>query len=396
MSRRNHIERRLAGPVAEQPQPVLGQQHLSRVRPPRRPGHPVRRHPPRASRHGLSRVAFAIGAAISGLAAACGGPNGPGQLPDAPAAACPANITVAGVVGGAQAVSYPAPTVTGGTPPVGVTCSPGSGTTFSVGSTTVSCTATDASGRTAQCAFTVTLTAALRLAVTKFVAFGDSFTEGEDGRSLVLVPRSRFIDPTGTYPFLLQALLNSEYSAQPIEVLNQGSSGEDINKGRQRLETTILPTYRPQALLLIDGYNDLLGNCRLSRAQEASSPQCASAITEVVSSYRKMIQAARSSGVRYVFASTLTPSGPYIAGPNVTDRRISLSAISSTNTKLTAVIRTEGATLVDSYAAFVGHEAEYIGDDGLHPRRAGYQALADTFFGVIKSTISSTPAFGPE
>lgn len=356
----------------------------------RAPGGAVRRQdPPRV----LARVAFAIVAAISGLAGACGGPNGPSQLPDAPAAACPANITVSGVVGGAQAVSYPAPTVTGGTQPVGVTCSPGSGTTFSVGSTTVSCTATDASARSAQCTFTVTLTPALRLAVTKFMAFGDSFTEGEDGRRLTLVPH--FIDPTGTYPFLLEGRLNTEYTGQAIQVVNQGRSGEHINEGRQRLER-LLSANPPQALLLLDGYNDLLDVCKASRPQDAGSTQCAAAITEVVSSYRKMIQSAKSARVAYVFASTLTPSGSYIPGPNVTDRRLALSAITSTNTKLTAVIRAEGATLVDSYAAFVGHEAEYIGDDGLHPRPAGYQALADTFFAAIKSTISSTPAFGPE
>jgi lysophospholipase L1-like esterase len=337
-----------------------------------------------------SRRAFASAMVLVGLVS-CGGPNGPSQTPDAPAAACPANVSVSGVVGGAQAVSYPLPAVTGGTQPVGVTCSPGSGSTFAAGSTTVSCTATDASARTAQCTFTVTLTPALRLSVTKFMAFGDSFTEGEDGRSLALVPH--FIDPGGTYPFLLEGMLNNEYAGQGIQVLNRGRSGEYIDKGRQRLVDE-LRANRPQVLLLLDGYNDLLDVCKASRPQDATSPQCAAAITEVVTSYRKMIQSAKSAGVSYVFASTLTPSGPYIPGPNVkTDRRIALSAITTTNTKLTPMVRAEGATLVDSFATFVGHEAEYVADDGLHPRRAGYQALADTFFSAIRDTIGSTPAF---
>jgi len=300
-------------------------------------------------------------------------------------------MSVSGVVGGNQAVSFAVPTVSGGTQPVGITCTPGSGTTFPVGSTTVACTASDASSRTAQCTFTVTLNPALRLAVTKFMAFGDSFTEGEDGRSLRLVPH--FIEPGGTYPFLLNGLLTNEYAAQSVEVLNRGQSGEHINDGRSRLERTELPKYHPQALLLLEGYNDLLDVCKTSQGQEASSPACATAINEIVSSYRKMIQAAKSAGVSYVFASTLTPSGPYIPGPQIkTDRRLALSAITSTNAKLASVIRGEGAILVDSYAAFVGHEAEYIGDDGLHPRRAGFQALADTFFTAIKNTIPSTPA----
>jgi lysophospholipase L1-like esterase len=335
----------------------------------------------------LTRVAVAPAIAI--LLAACGGPNGPGPLPDAPVAACPANVTVPAVVGGSQAVSYPAPTVTGGTQPVSVTCSPASGTTFSTGTTTVSCTAADASARSAQCTFTVTLSPALRLAATKLMAFGDSFTEGEDGRSLRLVPH--FIDPAGTYPFLLEGMLNSEYPAQGIQVLNFGKSGEPIDDGRQRLPGA-LAAQHPQALLLLDGYNDLLAACAESRPLDAASAKCAQVTTDVVTGYRKMIQIAKGAGVAYVFASTLTPSGPFIPGPQVKDRRIALSAILATNTKLAPVVRAEGAVLVDSFAAFAGHEGEYIADDGLHPRRAGYQALADTFFAAIKNTIASTPA----
>jgi lysophospholipase L1-like esterase len=341
----------------------------------------------------LARTAALI--VILMFAAACGSHQGPSPLPDAPAAACPANISISNVVGGSQAVSYALPTVTGGAQPVGITCTPGSGTMFSVGATTVSCTATDARARTAQCTFTITLNAALKLGLTKFMAFGDSFTEGNDGRNLILVPRSSLIDPTGTYPVLLEGLLNAEYTAEPIQVLNVGRSGEPINDGRQRLPDEIRRN-RPQALLLLDGYNDLLGACKVSQGRDANSSQCAAAINEVVSSYRKMIQDARARGVSYTFASTLTPSGPYNPSPNVSDRRIALSAITTTNAKLVPVIQAEGATVVDSYAAFVGHEAEYIGDDGLHPRRAGFQALADTFFAAIKSTISSTPAFRGE
>jgi lysophospholipase L1-like esterase len=344
----------------------------------------------RGSRFAVRLAHVATAAALAMALAACGGPNEPTPPGQPPAAQCPSNVSVAGVFGGAQAVSYALPTVTGGTQPVSVTCAPASGTTFSVGTTTVSCTATDASSRSAQCAFTVTLTPALRLAVTKFMAFGDSFTEGEDGRSLRLVPH--FIDPAGTYPFLLEGMLNMQYAADPIKVLNYGKSGEPIDDGRQRLPRD-LATQHPQALLLLDGYNDLLAACAEKNPVDVGSAKCAAVTTDVVTGYRKMIQIAKNAGVAYVFVSTLTPSGPYIPGPQVkTDRRIALSAITATNTKLVPVAQAEGATLVDSFAAFVGHEAEYIADDGLHPRRAGYQALADTFFAAIKSRVPSTQA----
>jgi lysophospholipase L1-like esterase len=332
-----------------------------------------------------SRAGVAAAAVL--LAAGCDGPAKPTPTPDAPAIACPANLTMRGVPGGMQPVSYAAPTVTGGAPPVTVTCTPGSGTSFSVGTTAVVCNAVDTLSRQAPCSFTVTLTPLL-LSVTKFVAFGDSFTEGEDGRTARL--GFGFIDRTGTYPFLLEARLNNEYPGQSIVVENRGKSGEPIDDGRQRLPGE-LATYHPGALLLLDGYNDLLGSCGDRDPAAASSVECANAITNVVAGYRKMIQIAGSAGVKYVFASTLTPPGPYRAG---TYRRIANSAIVQTNTKLSPIVSAEGAILVDPYPVFIGHEADYVADDGLHLRRAGYQALADTFFATIKSTVASTPAFG--
>ena len=55
----------------------------------------------------------------------------------------------------------------------------------------------------------------------------------------------------------------------------------------------------------------------------------------------------------------------------------------------------EGAVVVDTYARFVGHEAEYVDQDGLHLRPAGYEALAASFFDAIKQTVSSTAALRP-
>jgi len=328
-------------------------------------------------------------AAVVVLTTGCSEPNKPTPTPDAPALACPANITQRGVAGGTQPVSYALPTITGGAAPVSLTCAPSSGTSFSVGTTAVGCTAVDALSRQAQCSFTVTLTPLL-LSVMKFVAFGDSFTEGEDGRTLTLRHGFGFIDPTGTYPVLLQGLLNTEYPGQSITVLNRGISGEPIDSGRARLPS-VLAADRPGALLLLHGYNNLLGSCDANNPQHAASAECETATNDVVDGYRKMIQSAKSAGVTYVFASTLTPSGPFVSGR---DRRIANSAIVRTNTKLAPIIRAEGAILVDPYPVFTGHEAEYIADDGLHPRRAGYDALAQTFFAAVKTNVTSTPAFG--
>ena len=306
--------------------------------------------------------------------------------PDAPAIACPASVTVRGVPGGTQPVTYPAPVVTGGAAPVNVTCTPGSGSPFTAGTTPVACNAVDAMSRPAQCSFTVTLTPLL-LSVTKFVAFGDSFTEGQNGRSGLR--GERIIDVPNAYPTKLQLMLNLEYPGQGIVVSNQGYGGEPVDRARLRLPD-VLANEQGGALLLLDGYNDLLGSCR---PQDANSAQCAATIDDVVAGLRKLIQIAKvpSYGIKYIFVSTLTPPGPHVSG---NDRRIAGQAIVQTNTKLAPMVRAEGAIVVDPYPAFVGHEAEYVDQDGLHLRPAGYQVLADTFFAAIKNTVTSTPGLG--
>ena len=75
-----------------------------------------------------------------------------------PTITCPANVTAGNDPGQCgAAVVYPAPTASDNCPNVNSQCSPASGSFFPVGTTTVSCTATDASGNTATCAFTVTV-----------------------------------------------------------------------------------------------------------------------------------------------------------------------------------------------------------------------------------------------
>ncbi|PGZ75634.1 HYR domain-containing protein [Bacillus sp. AFS029637] len=70
---------------------------------------------------------------------------------------CPNNITKANDPGECGAIVTFQPTVTDNCPGVTFSCSPASGSFFSVGTTPVTCTATDASGNTATCSFTVTV-----------------------------------------------------------------------------------------------------------------------------------------------------------------------------------------------------------------------------------------------
>ncbi|HXF49458.1 MAG TPA: HYR domain-containing protein [Verrucomicrobiae bacterium] len=75
-----------------------------------------------------------------------------------PLLVCPPNQTANASPGRCDAVvSYPAPTATDNCPKTTVSCTPPSGSTFPVGVSTVTCTATDSSGNKSTCSFTVTV-----------------------------------------------------------------------------------------------------------------------------------------------------------------------------------------------------------------------------------------------
>jgi len=314
---------------------------------------------------------------LASLTAGCGGNNGPGPTPpiDPPQIACPADVTIREVSGIAQDVTYPAPTTTGGAAPVSVTCTPPSGSSFALGVTTANCVARDAQAREASCAFRVTVNG-FALTAKKFLAAGDSLTEGQNGLPSI-------IDTPNAYPTKLNALLATFYPGQDTLVVNRGVSGLKVEELEDRLPG-MLVTDRPEAVLLMIGYNNLTLPCAPGLRNTVA---CSEAINHVAVGVRDCIRRIKESpvGVKYIFASTLTPPGP-------TGRsRIDADAIVETNNRMRIWIAAERATLVDSHAVFRGHEAEYVSPDGLHLLAAGYQAVADAFFAAIRSTIPQTP-----
>src|SRR5690606_36251588 len=81
-----------------------------------------------------------------------------GNDTEVPVVTCPADIAVDQIPGLPTVdVTYPPPSVSDNCPGVAAACNPASGTPYSVGTTTTTCTATDASNNTATCAFNVTV-----------------------------------------------------------------------------------------------------------------------------------------------------------------------------------------------------------------------------------------------
>jgi lysophospholipase L1-like esterase len=310
--------------------------------------------------------------AAASLVAACGrSPVQPGPPPP-PSLTCPANLTLTGVLGGSQSVTYPTPVPSGGSAPVLAGCAPPSGGLFPTGTTVVTCTATDALSRQASCSFTVTLQAQV-LAARRFVAFGDSVTAGEDGRRLQL--RFGFIDPVRAYPAVLQSILQTDFPDQGASVFNEGLSGVRATADLARLPG-VLQARQPDVLLLLHGYNDLLSDGL-------------AAVEPVASAIREYLRIARARGVQHVFVSTLTPSRPATGQFN---RRIDPRAIQETNVRVAQVVMAEGARLVNAYDAFAGRELELVEADGLHLTAAGNQVLAETFYAAIRAAGLTAPA----
>ena len=330
---------------------------------------------------GIPALAFVV-VSLAALAACGGSPTIPSPTVETLRVSCPANVSVPGVTGPSQPVAFPAPTSTGGAAPIAVSCTPGSGSTFGLGTTPVTCMATDAAARQATCSFSVTLTPPIPvLGVTKYLAYGDSVTEGQNG---TIAFGLDVIDAPNAYPTKLQTLFDMNFPGQGIVVANRGQSGRRVEDANLDLPT-VLAQERPGAVLWIDGYNNLLAEC----LDVGVTPMCESTIEFVVGRLREGVRIARNPpySASHVFVGTLTPPGP-VSGPR--NRRIAPAAIMQVNARIRQMIPGEGAIVVDLHPLFLGHEAEYVAPDGLHLLPAGNQVLADAFFAAIRATVPQT------
>lgn len=327
--------------------------------------------------------------ALAGLlmltTAACGSkkstPVDPGPQEPAPKLTCPANVAEV-IKGGEKAVTFDAPTSTGGTGTVTIGCTPSSGANFPLGATTVNCTGTDQANRSATCSFTVTLTASL-VGVKKIGTYGDSLTLGENGKV-----RPSFVDPPNAYPTKLQDLFRASFPNQGVTVSNHGFSGHYASQVLADLPAD-LQADQAEVAILLAGENDL----EFCGGNGYNSAGCQNGIFAAEDGIRGLMRTAKNfPTVRYVIVSTLPPPGPVEAG--YTDRARDIRAIQDLNALIKRRVAEEGVYLVDMYQVFQGHEAEYVSGDGLHLDPAGYQAMAQAFYDKILSIVPVT-SFGP-
>lgn len=102
----------------------------------------------------------------------------------APTIVCPSNQSVTAL--GPASVSYPNPTVSDNCPGATFTCSPASGSSFPVGTTTVNCSASDTSSNTASCSFTVTVALACTISCPANIVVNNA--PGQCGANVSFAP----------------------------------------------------------------------------------------------------------------------------------------------------------------------------------------------------------------
>jgi lysophospholipase L1-like esterase len=314
--------------------------------------------------------------------AGCGGrqttPTPPVDVVQPIALTCPSDIRLDNVTGAGHAVVYSPPVVSGGVPPVAVSCSMASGASFPIGDSAVICQGTDGIHTAGQCHFAVTLIPAIpTLRVTKFMAFGDSITAGEinddsgapcndAGHPAGLDGYKIFsLQPDLAYPAKVQQLLAARYTTQTFVVKNAGQSLDDT--GDFPRFSSALRADRFEAVLLMQGTIDVAGGV---------SP------STIAANLDADIVEARRQGVTDVFLSTITPvvyesRGCFLTNPN----------IRAANDAIRGLAQRDNVNLVDAYGAIIGRESTLMGLDGLHPSVAGYQAIAEAFFAVIKDKL---------
>ena len=301
--------------------------------------------------------------------AACGSP--PLEPTPTVTIVCPANASARAPLDGTTAtVTFAAPSAAGGKGALTTSCSPVSGASFPVGTTAVACTATDTAAHTAQCSFSVTVDPPPipRLTLTRFLAYGDSLTEGKTSLDKCV---GGMVFPT-SYTLKLMTMLQTRYTAQTITVANQGCGGETavaaVETGRF---DEALAAENPQVLLLMEGANDING----------TDPRV---IPGVIVALDTMGSRAAARGAQ-VFIATLPPQNP--AGRNGKGAPF----VPQLNKGIADLAAPRGWTVVDVNAAFNGNLG-LIGSDGLHPTDAGHQVIAQAFYDRIKAKLETVPS----
>jgi len=215
------------------------------------------------------------------------------------------------------------------------------------------------------------------LGATRFMAFGDSITFGTvssfDGAFL-------FDTVPGTeYPTQLDNQLELAFAAQDFTVDNDGQPGETavgaVSSGRFARQIALR---RPQAVLLLEGINDLIG--------------AGTSVGITVNALSQMVDVARVYNATVLIGTMFQTCVSH--RPDGTVRDNASATIPAFNAAIRAMAAgRQNVHVVDIYGAFgnsCGPDGGVglVGGDGLHPTPSGYSVMAGAFSNALRSVFA--------
>ena len=195
-------------------------------------------------------------------------------------------------------------------------------------------------------------TARRHLAARRFLAFGDSLTEGAATPSA-----SNDAAHDRSYPAKLLAMLEGEYTTDEPVVVNGGRGGEQAAQAGPRL-AALLDADHPDVVMLMDGVNDL-----------SQDPDVSHALAAV----RALVTVAEAHGAKVIVA-TLPPERRGGSRASTIDL---LPAFDAGVIHLSEELR---LPLANVYEAMT---VDMVAPDGLHLLESGNDRIAQVFFDTI-------------
>ena len=200
------------------------------------------------------------------------------------------------------------------------------------------------------------------IGLTRYMAFGDSITWGAtsawDARFL-------FAAASGGYPERLLAGLNTYHAPQQFTVVNKGQPGELAVNAVERFRLLLI-SEKPQAVLLLEGANDL---------SNGVSP------VDTAGALRRMVDTALNSAVPVLLATMYQTYE--VTDPTGILRHNGASQVPSFNSELKKIANGRlNVHIVDLYLLM--NDPSYVGADGIHTTDAGFEVMASAFLDAIE------------
>ncbi len=217
----------------------------------------------------------------------------------------------------------------------------------------------------------LTVTPPRAIGLTRYDAFGDSITWG----ALSAFEGSfAYAMAGGGYVERLEAGLNTFHAPQRFSVFNDGLPGEAAINAVTRFRN-MLTTRRPEAVLLLEGINDI--NNGIS-------------VMSVGTALRQMLDAAAFVGVPVLIATMYQTYE--VVDPNGRLRTNGATVVPALN----AEIRQLAAGRVNVFLVDlepVMRDRNLVGGDGIHTTEAGFEVMSSTFMTAIEAAFPVRGSF---